>query len=723
MRNQPFSQLTADWVESTSTVDHSRRRPLILAALIVLLQLPIMARLVHIQAFVGERFITPWKTPAIELETVPARDGRIVSRDGVVFAQDEVEYDISVDYRWLETPMNASWLRRQAMKELSSKDRKNPERRKEIEQQLLAHQTELLASLEAVTGASSQVMAQRMSEIQKRIETMRASVEQRRFQKAEAAAAEEFQWSDGLTGVARLVVDELTTSPDRFADDPLILKEELQDHVVLKNVPLQVVATIQSQPARFRGVQIRSNSSRHYPRQTLASHVVGVRRHVADDNDSSGVRKGEAGVEKSHQAVLQGIPGETKRIRDRHGELVESEVLRLPQDGQDVVLTIDSQLQQLAEQALDRVLYPPPQSLSAGGVIPRGACLVAMDVWTGDILALANSPRPSLPVLARPTVEEWERLQRDPGMPLFSRATQMALPPGALFKLITATAALESGITAPGEILHCQGFLDQPDRYRCLLFRQQGIGHGQLLLDEAISQSCQVCFHDFARRMGPESLLGWATRFGLGQPTGIDLPSETSGKLPSLASLVAQSSNGRQRVTGETLQLGVGQGAVLVSPLQVARVMAAIANGGYLVTPHVAKVDEDELAQLAPQRIPGLSAASISLLRRGLEQSVQSENGNARGAQVDLLPMAALCGTGTVGEKADHAWIAGYAPAQNPRVAVVVVLEHGGAGENAAPVFRDFVLELLGMGELRPPVVTPPAAAPVSSPGAPPDPL
>lgn len=723
MRNQPFSQLTADWVESTSTVDHSRRRPLILAAFILLIQLPIMARLVHLQAFVGERFITPWKTPAVEIETVPARDGRIVSRDGVVLAQDEVEYDIAVDYRWLESPMNAAWLRRQAMKELSSKDRKNRERREQIEQQLRDHQTELLASLEAVTGTSSQAILQRMQEIQKRIETMKASVEQRRTQKAEAAAAEEFQWSEGLTGIARLVVDELTTAPDRFANDPLILKEELQDHIVLKNVPLQVVATIQSQPARFRGVQIRSSSSRHYPRQSLAAHVVGVRRQPADSSNSSGVRKGEAGVEMAHQGELQGIPGETKRTRDRHGELVESEVIRLPQDGQDVVLTIDSQLQHLAEQALDRVLYPPPQSLSSGRVIPRGACLIAMDVWTGDILALANSPRPSLPVLVRPTVEEWERLQRDPGLPLFSRATQMALPPGALFKVITTAAALESGISAPGEILHCQGFLDQPDRYRCLLFRQQGIGHGQLLLEEAISQSCQVCFHDLARRTGPESLLGWATRFGLGQPTGIDLPSETSGKLPPLASLVAKSSNGRQRVTGETLQLGVGQGAVLISPLQAARMMAAIANGGYLVTPHVAKVDENELAQVSPQRIPGLSAETISLLRRGLEQSVQGENGNANGAQVELLSMAALCATGTVGEKADHAWIAGYAPSQNPRVAVVVVLEHGGAGENAAPVFREFVLELLGMGELRPPVVTPPAAAPVNSPGAPPEPL
>ncbi|HWL08448.1 MAG TPA: penicillin-binding transpeptidase domain-containing protein [Planctomicrobium sp.] len=701
MRNQPFSQLTADWIESTGQSDRSRRRPFLLALLILAFQIPIMLRLFYIQVVVGDRFIEPWRVPLEEMEIIPARDGRIVSRDGVVLAQDVVQYDVAVDYRWLETPMNPQWLRRQGARELTKEQRRDPQQRQAAEARLQAHRESLLKSLAQTTGHSETEISANMAEIQRRIESMLAAVERRRRERA-AENEHEFDWSEGLSGIPRLVVDELTRPPERFADDPIILKEELQAHTVIRNVPLQVAAMIQSQPDRFRGVSVRSTSSRSYPNESLASHVVGVRRQTTNETSGAVVRQGESGVERSQQATLQGTSGETKLIRDRHGDLLQSEVIRPPRDGADVVLTIDSRLQQLGEQLLDQALYPPPKSLSSDLPIPQGGCLLAMDVWTGDVLTLAASPRVSLNVLARPTADEWRKIQDDPSRPLFSRAVQMALPPGELLEIITMAAALESGVVATDEVLHCQADPKSPDRLRCRLLREQGIGHGQLTLGEALSQSCHVCFYDVARRMGPVPLLDWGTRFGLGQPTGIDLPGEVAGKLPALAA----PTDGSSRVSGETLQLAVGQGAVLTSPLQMARVLAAIANGGYLVTPRIVKEMPTENAESEENRsfskIPGLSPSALSLIQQSLEQSVSDPRGVGHAARIELLRMGALCGTGAVAGKPGHSWMAGYAPAQNPRMVIVLVLENGGAGENAAPLFRDFVTELLGYGELRP---------------------
>ncbi len=709
MRNQPFSDLTADWVETGGRSDPSRRRPYLLALIILCFQIPIVVRLIQLQCVISDRFVQPWQVPNVEVEAIPARDGRILSRDGVVLAQDVVQYDIAVDYRWLQSPLDEVWLRRQVQRELTREQRKDARLRETVETRLRSHRDQLLQRLSGVTGRSEQEIVENMADIQRRIEAMKIAVERRRHERNDANDSQ-FDWSQGLTGISRLVVDELTRPPDRFIDDPVILKEELQPHTVIRDVSLQVAATIQSLPEHFRGVTIRPNSTRSYPRETLASHVVGVRRQAGNETSGAQPRIGESGLELSQQDRLQGVPGEQKQVRDRHGDLIESEQIRAPRDGEDIVLTIDSRLQQLAEQLLDQVLYPPPKSVSSDIPIPRGACLLAMDVWTGDLLTLATSPRIPLNVLARPTADQWKSIQQDPSQPLFPRSTQMALPPGGLFKIVTAISALESQAVTADEILHCRGYLDSPDQYRCLLFRQHGIGHGQLTIEDALSQSCHVCFHEMARRLNSAPLLDWGRRLGFGAATGIDLPRESTGRLPNTA--IPANSN---RISGETLQLGVGQGALLVTPLQVARLLASVANGGYLVTPHVTQSisTNNSVGENSLVKIPGLTPETLISIRQGLESSVESPRGACHAARIELVRMGAICGTGTVSGKPDHAWVAGYAPAENPRMVIVLVLEHGGAGENGLAVFREFVTELLGFGELRPFQRDPRQASPV----------
>lgn len=705
MRNQPFSQIDSQ-EDVPGLRNDPRRRPLILALFIIAVFTVIGVRVAYMQTAVASRYITPWQEFTVEEEEIPCRDGRILSRDGVVLAQDESRYDLSLDYRWLQNPPHPGWIRQQVSQQIPPQYRRDPARRAAVEKQLLQQREDLLANLAEMTGESSAELMSKMSAIQRRIEAMRAAVERRRLARAEQQSPP-LDWSSGLTGVWKVLVQELTTAPDRYADDPIVLKEELQDHLLLKNVSREIVAAVQSQPGRFPGVHIRTTSTRSYPHDDLAAHLIGLRKNkpgqvVAGDSH----RAGESGIEKFSDAILTGIPGLVQHHRNRTGERVQQQEIRSPTDGRDIVLTIDFRLQELAEEQLDQaVARTGNDELMASS---QGATLVAMDVWTGDLLALACSPRPSLRMLIQPTQQEWDQLQGDARHPLFPRTTRMAVAPGSLFKLITATAALEEGFTEPTETLNCRGYLNEPDQYRCLIFRQHGIGHGAVNLPDALSQSCQIYFYEMARRMGPDPICDWAARFGLGESTGIDLPGEHSGKLPlppAMGLKTSSSATGEKWYPGTTLQLAVGQGALLVTPLQVVRMFAAIANGGYLLSPRVTMTsasEEAEHSHAAPRKIVGLTSETLDTLRSALEQVMQDPRGTGQAARIDQLPMAGLGASAEVKGKPAHVWFAGYAPAQQPRVAFAVVLEHGGNETAAALLARDFVTELLGGGYLRP---------------------
>lgn len=703
MRNQPFSQIGIQEGSHPGQGENPRRRPLILGAAILVIFVLIGLRVAYVQTAIAGRYLAPWQELTLEEEEIPCRDGRILSRDGVVLAQDESRHDLFIDYRWLQTPPHPAWLKQQVSQQLPPEHRRNASQRAVIERQILQQRRDLLTNLSLLTSESESELKEKMAAIQKRIETMRAAVERQRAARRTEQQTVPADWESGLSGIWKRVVQELTTAPDRFADDPIILKEELQDHLLLKNVSREIVAAVQSQPARFPGVHLRTTSARAYPHGDLAAHVIGLRKTSSAIRDQGSSRRvGESGVEKFQQEVIAGTPGVVHHHRDRHGERQGHEEVRLPVDGRDIVLTIDFRLQELAEELLDRALAPADsEELMAA---PQGATLVAMDVWTGDLLTLACSPRPSLATLIQPSQQAWNALQTDSRHPLFPRVTQMAVAPGALFKVITATAALQEGFTQPAEALICRGYLNEPDRDRCLIFRQHGIGHGNITLQDAFIQSCHVYFYEMAQRMGPEPLCDWAARFGLGAPTGIDLSGETAGRLPRPEPAPGQAARGKW-YPGTTLQLAVGQGAILVTPLQVVRMFAAIANGGYLVSPRVtipAASEEASTVSGSHRKIPGLQPETLTTLQRALEQVIHHPQGAGQAARIELLPMAGLGGSAEVQGKPAHVWFAGYAPARQPRVAFAVVLEHGGSETAAAELMRDFVVELLGGGYLRP---------------------
>jgi penicillin-binding protein 2 len=265
---------------------------------------------------------------------------------------------------------------------------------------------------------------------------------------------------------------------------------------------------------------------------------------------------------------------------------------------------------------------------------------------------------------------------------------------------------------------HCQGFLDDPDHNRCLIFRSFGASHGDINLIDALARSCNVYFFSAARRIGAAPLCDWAARFGFGRPTGIDLPGERGGNLPQLTSgdAVERPQARRNRSGGDAMQLAIGQARLTATPLQIARFMAAVGNGGKLVTPRLVdsagpamigdrSARDDSPADLDTRPIPELSPRTLEWVRMGLAQVVADRHGTGyKTVRLNEITIAGKTGTAEPGGgKPDHAWFAGYVPAERPKIAFVIVLENAGSGGHAAgPVARKFVQSLLAHGLIEP---------------------
>lgn len=407
------------------------------------------------------------------------------------------------------------------------------------------------------------------------------------------------------------------------------------------------------------------------------AHTLGYVREISpedlartgDDGYRPGDLIGKAGVEKVAEPALRGTDGGDQIEVDARGRRVRTLGTVPPQPGRSVWLTLDLDLQRAAEEALG----------------DRAGAVVALDPATGEVLALVSHPAYDLNLFSTTlSPGQWRQL-REPDHPLQNRAIGSRYEPGSVFKIITAAAALEAGVTGVNDRFYCDGTYSLGSwRLRC--WRREG--HGAEDFMHGFAQSCNVMFAILGRRVGPEKLAEMARRFGLGEHVGLDLPDEAAGLIPSPA--------WKERVRkqpwypGDTAQMAIGQSECLVTPLQVAREVAAVANGGYLVTPHLlARVAGDENYQpSASKRSLGLRPETIAALRAGME-AVVAEGGSAHGMATDRYGIAGKTGTAQNPNGLPHAWFAGYAPSDRPRIAIAVLVEHGGGGSaTAAPIAR-----------------------------------
>lgn len=749
MLNRPLNALlsTAGTDDSGRESHHQPRLRLgILFGTLLAAFVAIGARLAVVQTQLTDEYAAEFERTTERLESIPSRDGRILSADGQVLAEDVVLYGLSVHYRWLEEPVDEGWLRQQALSRLDRAGRRDPQRVAAESAALQERRDALWRRLERATGRTPAEVTGARRAIQKRVERLYDLVERgRQADPASPAPDAERSPAAGWWETAwRTIITTLTTPPQREAVEPLVLREQLDYHRLLWDIPLATAVEIESHPERYPGTRVESRTRRIYPQGSAAAHVVGYRAPLGDDaiaarrrdfprgdplDYRSGDRQGRSGLEQSYERHLRGLRGERRLVFNRRGEIVRNEVLREPRYGRDLLLSLHLSLQQACEQLLDEQLAGGHADPTTGAPlpVPPGGALVAIDVRTGAILASASAPRFDLGTLVDADRVNWAQTLADPRKPLFHRAAAMTLPPGSVFKAVSAVALLESGRLDPERPFHCQGFLDQPERYRCFVFRHFGVGHGDVDLAAALARSCNVYFFSAARRIGPEPLCDWADRFGFGRPTGIDLPGEAAGQVPpNFETERAVTQTGKRRpVSSATLQLAIGQSTLTATPLQVARMMAAIANGGRLVTPRLAESSGPAALSPSPESalpsvaaidsvpIPGLSPRTLHWVQSGLQQVVSHPQGTGyKTVRLDSVSIAGKTGTAEAGGgRPDHAWFAGYVPAERPRIAFVVVLEHAGSGGQAAgPVAREFVEALLALGLLDTPALSGPAA-------------
>lgn len=687
---------------SDASTGSMRQRLRWLLGLFALSIAAVLSRAVQLEFTSGQAYRDLASRPLESKLPVQAARGSILARDGTPLAADRPNQGLAVHYRYLEDPPDPQWLRRIVRARVPRSERDIPGRVAAVEEAVRSELADMHYQLAQLCQVPTRSWRDRLQRIQQRVETLAATVDdRRRIRHAEAQATYDAKADSGgwqlLTG--------LFSPPEMLPLRPVVLAEHLTYHVVVDNLLPEVAEAIAAEFPNHDGVRIVQYHERGYPQGRLAAHLVGYvnSRPRVDGQSAAAVAaeqpRGLAGLEARLDDRLRGRPGAQTRLVDHRGKLLTTSVDRQPQDGQSVTLTIDPRLQAVAEQLLDRSLRRLQRGKPAAAPADSGGAIVVMDVHSGELLALASAPGfdPNWFVAGDRRVAS---VLNDAAHPLFDRATRMALPPGSVFKAITAAAMVEHATVDPAQPFRCQGYFNDPDRLRCQLFRQHGIGHGEVTLSDALAQSCNVYFFHYVEQLGAEALLAMARGFGLSRPTGIE-SGEAAGQLPSAARLQSL----------EQLRfLSVGQGEITTTPLQIARAYAAIANGGHLIEPRLildgkgpASIPSGSLATQAP-RIAAVSEASLTQVRVGLDRVVADPLGT--GYETVRLPTISISGkTGTAETGPDspaHAWFAGYVPSEAPRFALVVVLEHGESGGGAAgPVAKGLVQTLQHLGYLR----------------------
>ncbi len=475
--------------------------------------------------------------------------------------------------------------------------------------------------------------------------------------------------------------------------NPVTLKQDV-DH--------DIVWYLQENQDQYPGVTVQRVYVRNYPAGTLAAHIYGYVREVTEDQLKEaryqdlqpGDQVGQSGVENTYDSVLRGTNGLTKVQVDAAGNPTGRTISQTPpKPGDNLVLSIDRKVQEAGEAAL--------------GSFPHPGAFVAMNVHNGQILGMGSSPTFDPSVFAKPVISPstYKALtSASTGSPLSNRAIQGLYPTGSTFKPITSIAALESGVLTPTTTIVDGGTFSLGDG--TTLQNAGGASYGALQLARALQVSSDVFFYNVGAMLykagDTDQQDRWASELGIGHPTGIDLPGEVAGLLPTPAwrdKLFKEGQTERPWTIGDNVNLAVGQGDLQTNPLQMAVAYAAIANGGYIVRPHVGmqvQAPNGSVVQEidpAPQRKLDINPDYSRVILEGLHMAAQEPSGTSYDVFGNFpVPMAGKTGTAQRPPYQDQSWYVCLAPYPNPKIVVAATIEEGGFGvQAAAPVARQIL--------------------------------
>ena len=493
---------------------------------------------------------------------------------------------------------------------------------------------------------------------------------------------------------------------------------------IAEDVSNEVVAQISERNSEFPGVNISTEAVRTYSSGTLAAHVIGYTRTISREEYEANKETydmddiiGKTGIEYMFEKYLKGTDGEKQVDMSVDGTITGEYVTQNAVAGNDVVLTIDANLQKVTETSLENCI----NKIKSGGFSEtydaRGGAVVVMNVNTGEVLASASYPTYN-PEWFIGTLEtdKWNYMNDSKTHPLLNKTIQAAYEPGSIFKMITAIAGLETGVITPKEQMYDTGIYKKyGEEWKCWYYTDYHRGHGYVNVTQALQHSCNYFFYETGDRAGIDAIAKYALHFGLGKKTGIELPSELSGT-------VASKENKKQWNPGDTLNAAIGQGDNNYTPMQIARYLSAIANGGTVVKPTLIKtiikpdgteVPREEIENYTNEKLGiqneddgiTISPETINIAKEGMRMATSEAGGTAYSMFKNFkVEVAGKTGSAEAGKDENdndvvHAWFVCFAPYENPEIAIVAMIENGGHGNYAAEIARDVLNQYFGSNE------------------------
>lgn len=465
------------------------------------------------------------------------------------------------------------------------------------------------------------------------------------------------------------------------------------------DINIETVTAVKENVDEIAGVYIEEEPVRYYTEDNFASHIIGYVGKISaeeyanlrQDGYSMNDTVGKDGIEKTMEEYLRGTDGYKYAIRDVTGATTDIIKNDEPKAGNDVILTIDKNLQMIVEDSIESVVGKIKEQNGEKAAISASA--VFLEVGTSDVLAMASYPTYNLETF----YEDYDTLSKDPGKPYVNRAISGLFVPGSTFKMVTGIAALETGTITPTYTYRCTGLYDYYKDITFVCFNSRA--HGTETVVEALQKSCNIFFFDAIRRMGIAKFEEYGKMLGFGQKTGIDIRGEVSGILSG--NEYRQKVGGELLKPGEVLLSGIGQSDTAVTPLQLANYAATIANGGVRMVPHVIKsVRNSETGTVISETEPEvavdmhLKKSTVDVITKGMK-AVAEKGGGLYSAFKDYTITTVAVKTGTA-EKASglpNALIVGFAPADDPKIAFAVVVEEGGI--NVAPTIAEVIKNAL----------------------------
>ena len=486
--------------------------------------------------------------------------------------------------------------------------------------------------------------------------------------------------------------------------------------VISNNISRKSALEFNERSENFPGVSVVVEPIRQYTSGSLASHVVGTIGKISEVKDGYNANDyiGKTGIEYLFEKYLKGQDGTKQIDMSVDGTNTEEYVTQDAVEGSNVVLTIDANLQRVTEQALANNI----QKINSGGFGKKyatnsGAAIV-MNVKTGEVLSMASYPdfNPQ-DFVGGISAENWEKYNTE-DTPQVNKTMQTAYAPGSIFKMVTAIAGLESGAITTKETINDTGVYPKYTNPKCWIYTDYHKGHGRLNVSGAIQHSCNYFFYETADRMGIDTLAKYAKYFGLGTKTGIELPNETSGTLASKET--KQNLYNEQWYAGETLSAAIGQSYNSFSLVQIAKYISMLANGGNKIQPTIVEkiinsdgteVSREEIQNYIKEKAGitdenqediSISQDNLRAILEGMESVTDDQGGTAYSIFKNFaISVGGKTGSAETSTGKVNAWFVGFAPYDDPQIAVVVLVENGGHGYYTAEAVKEIIEQYFGM--------------------------